>query len=248
MRIYSWNVNGLRAVMGKGFFDFISECKPDVLCLQETRIDPSAAEGLPLPFKYRIFSYAEKKGYSGTAILSNIEPGCAGEVALDGHPNEGRITYADFGGFRLVNAYVPNSQNGLRRLKYRREWDADFLGYLNGLGNTVVCGDLNVAHNDIDLARPESNRMNAGFTDEERSDFSKLLSEAGLSDVWRERNPGISNAYTWWSYRGGARSRNVGWRIDYFLVSRTMLHRVGDCGIAGGTTGSDHCPVYLSVD
>lgn len=248
MKIYSWNVNGLRAIIGKNFLEFVSECKPDVLCLQETRIDSPAAEGLDLPFKYRFFSHADKKGYSGTAILSNIEPERAGEAVLDGHPKEGRITYADFGGFRLVSAYVPNSQDGLKRLKYRQEWDADFIEYLRGCGNAVVCGDLNVAHNDIDLARPESNHMSAGFTDEERADFSELLRKAKLSDVWRERNPDAANAYTWWSYRGGARSRNVGWRIDYFLVSRALLGRVEDCGIANNIMGSDHCPVYLSID
>ncbi len=247
MKIYSWNVNGLRSIMSKNFLEFIETKKPDVLCLQETRVDDALVEKLNLPFKYKMFSHADKKGYSGTAILSNIEPTNMGEFRMEGHPHEGRITYADFSGFKLVSTYVPNSQDELRRLDYRQKWDADFVAYLKSCGNVVVCGDMNVAHNEIDLARPAANHFSAGFSDEERADFTTLLNDANLIDVWRDSNPETKDVYTWWSYRGGARSRNVGWRIDYFLVSQAIRERVLECGISNDVLGSDHCPVFIDI-
>jgi len=247
MKIFSWNVNGLRAVMTKTFSEFVSECRPDVLCVQETRLCPDSAAALDLPFKYKFFSHADKKGYSGTAILSNVEPSAGGTANFDGHGEEGRITWADFDGFRLVSAYIPNSQDGLRRLEYRQKWDAEFRAFLKKNSPVVACGDFNVAHKEIDIARPDANRMSPGFTDEERADFTELLGGAELVDIWRARNPDAADKYTWWSYRGGARKRNVGWRIDYFLVSESLEKRVADCGICDGVLGSDHCPVYVDI-
>ena len=253
MKIFSWNVNGLRAVISKNFREFVEECAPDVLCLQETKISGDLVETLDLPFKYKYFNCAEKKGYSGTAILSNIKPLDAGAAQLcprggDSHPDEGRITAADFGDFKLVCAYVPNSQGGLVRLPYRRRWNADFIGFLKSKKPVVVCGDLNVAHCEIDLARPDDNHFSAGYSDEEREDFSELLARVPLVDVWRRLNPDSSGKYTWWSYRAGARKRGVGWRIDYFLVSPELMGKVRNCRILDDIEGSDHCPVMLDIE
>ena len=249
MKIYSWNVNGLRAVMTKNFGSFLESEKPDILCLQETRISADMCDKIELPFKYKYFSCADKKGYSGTAILSNIEPKSGGAVDLEGdHPNEGRITEADFGKFTLISAYVPNSQPELARLDYRCKWNKHFLELVQKRKNVLVCGDLNVAHNEIDLARPDDNHLSAGFSDQEREDFTTLLEKAPLVDLWRERNPDTADKYTWWSYRGGARSRNVGWRIDYFLSSPSLAKKIKSVEIHDKILGSDHCPVSIELE
>ena len=248
MRIVSWNVNGLRAILKKNFAEFVAEYSPDILCLQETKVSRDLVGGLELPFPHCDFNCAVKKGYSGVAILGKPEPERVTAVDLPGHPDEGRILCADFGAFNLVSVYVPNSQDGLRRLAYRRLWNADFCAYVRGLEKpAIVCGDLNVAHEEIDIARPDDNRLSAGFSDEERADFTSLLKDADLADVWREFNPGAGGRYTWWSYRGGARARNVGWRIDYFLVSRPFLKNVKKAEILDGVAGSDHCPILLEI-
>ncbi len=249
MKIYSWNVNGLRAIIKKNFYEFVESEKPDILCLQETKIsDDLVGDFSELPFKYKIFNCAERKGYSGTAILSNIKPVSTSSFNLEGHPFEGRISAAEFDDFMLVSAYVPNSQSDLARLGYRhKSWDVDFANYLKGLGKRIiVCGDFNVAHEEIDLARPNDNHFSAGFTDEEREGFGMILETVPLVDIWRLRNPD-KVGYTWWSYRGGARARNVGWRIDYFLVSPDIVASVEDCGISAEIEGSDHCPVWLKL-
>ena len=249
MKIYSWNVNGLRAILKKNFSEFVESEKPDILCLQETKIsDDLVGDFSELPFKYKIFNCAERKGYSGTAILSNIKPVSTSSFNLEGHPFEGRISAAEFDDFMLVSAYVPNSQSDLARLGYRhKSWDVDFANYLKGLGKRIiVCGDFNVAHEEIDLARPASNHFSAGFTDQERADFTRLLSSVPLVDVWRKLHPDKVQ-YTWWSYRGGARARNVGWRIDYFLASPDILGKIKECSICDTVGGSDHCPVLLEL-
>lgn len=248
MKIFSWNVNGLRAILKKNFLEFVSEYNPDILCLQETKVSRDICNEIELPFKYKFFNCAEKKGYSGTAILSNIEPFDVRLIDLKDHADEGRILFADFGEFNLVSVYVPNSQDGLKRLAYRRVWDRDFCEFLSGLSKpTFVCGDMNVAHQEIDLARPKDNHFSAGFTDEEREDFTNLLKDASLTDIWRFKNPDLANRYSWWSYRGGARFRNVGWRIDYFLVSTGYESLVKNCDILDKVEGSDHCPVMIEI-
>lgn len=248
MRIFSWNVNGLRSIMSKNFEGFLEEYSPDVLCLQETRMSPEALEKLgELPFKNALFSHSDKKGYSGTAILTNLDVSDGGEILMDGHPREGRLTRAKIGGCNIFSVYAPNSQHALARLKYRIKWDVDFRRLVKSFDNVVACGDFNVAHSEIDLANPEENRLNAGFSDEEREDFSELLDGACLSDVWRERNPGASGEYTWWSYRFGARRKNIGWRIDYALVSRTLLERVARAELLQKVEGSDHCPIMIEL-
>ncbi len=242
-------MNGLRAVIRKGFFGkFLEECNPDVLCLQETKISRDLVSSMDLPFKYSCFSCADKKGYSGTAILSNVEPLSMSSFLPDGHAEEGRLCLSDFGSFRLVDVYVPNSQSELQRLSYREKcWDSDFRSWLSSLPKPLlVCGDMNVAHEEIDLARPDDNHFSAGFTDQERRSFSETLRSVPLSDVWRERNKDKVK-YSWWSYRGGARSRNVGWRIDYFLSSPELLPSIKDCEIHDDIEGSDHCPVSVEI-
>ena len=247
MRIISWNVNGLRAVLKKNFREFVKEYSPDVLCLQETKISYDILGELDLPFKFCAFNCAEKKGYSGTAILSNIEPLSAGGVDLEGHPLEGRIVRANFGEINLASVYVPNSQDGLKRLPYRRRWNKDFSEFAKNMPNAVICGDLNVAHEEIDIARPDTNHFSASFTDEEREDFSAMLKAADLSDIWRERNPDAAEKYSWWSYRFGARQKNIGWRIDYFLVRRALSKKVKAAEILDKVEGSDHCPVMIEI-
>ncbi len=249
--LLSWNVNGLRAVMKRDFADFAAGCGADVLCLQETKLTEAQAPVDALPFEHQYYHSAERAGYSGTALLSHREPQAVwhdfdGVVA---HPCEGRVQTADFGPFYLVNAYVPNSQDELRRLDYRQQWDADFRRYLVALNAekpVVVCGDFNVAHEAIDLARPKANRRNAGFTDEERSGLSAHLG-AGFVDVFRQRHPDEPGHYSWWSYRGGARERNVGWRIDYFIVSDDLAENVSAAWIQPEVLGSDHCPVGVRI-
>lgn len=249
MKFISWNVNGLRAVLGKGFAEMLKESDADFFCVQEIKMQEGQAdfehEG------YRAFySYADRKGYSGTAIYSRHEPlSVRTAMGVDEHDHEGRIVALEFAGFYLVNVYVPNSQSELARLGYRMGWDADFRAFLAGLDAekpVVVCGDFNVAHQEIDLANPGANRRNAGFTDEERSGFGGLL-HAGFADSFRELHPDARGAYSWWSYRGRAREKNVGWRIDYFLVSRRIMENVGTAAILPDVMGSDHCPVVLEI-
>lgn len=248
MKIISWNVNGIRAVLKKNFYEFLNDKRPDILCLQETKISGDLISEIELPFAHKYFSCAEKKGYSGTAILSNIEPLSVKNIDFEGHPCEGRIVCAEFADFYLLSVYVPNSQDDLRRLPYRRTWNSDFLNFVKSLKKpVVVCGDLNVAHTEIDLARPKTNHFSAGFTDEEREDFSALLAGANLADTWRAFNPQTENRYTWWSYRMRAREKNIGWRIDYFLVSENYLKHIKKSEILDDVLGSDHCPVSIEI-
>ena len=261
MKLVSWNVNGLRAVAGKGFADIFADFDADCVCLQETKLQ---AGQLDLEFVgYRSYwNYADKKGYSGTAIYTRVEPlSVSYGIGIDEHDHEGRVVTLEFGDFYLVNVYVPNSQDGLRRLDYRMRWEDDFRAYLCSLATgsggrpakgVVVCGDMNVAHNEIDLKNPSTNHFSAGFSDEERGKFGQLL-EAGFVDTWRSAHPDEVK-YSWWSYRIAARERNVGWRIDYFLVSgpafgdSDLSSKVLETDIHNEVFGSDHCPVSLVID
>lgn len=251
IRLVSWNVNGLRAAQKKGFDLWAIDSGADIICLQETKLQPEQAQTADLPYPYQQYHSATKKGYSGTALLSKIAPLAVSVdfAARFEHPLEGRVLTATFADFYLVTAYVPNAQDGLRRLAYRLQWDADFRNHLVELARdrpVIVCGDFNVAHEAIDLARPEANRRNAGFTDEERGSFTELL-DTGFVDCFRAQHPGATGQYTWWSYRGGARSRNVGWRLDYFLVSQDCAPKVTRSWIAADVLGSDHCPVGIEL-
>lgn len=251
MRIISWNVNGIRAVIKKNFAEFVSEHQPDVLCLQETK---ARAEQVDLPLElagYRNYwNPAEKPGYSGTAIFTRREPlNVTHGIGMREHDSEGRVITAEFEDFHLVTVYTPNSQNELRRLPYRQQWDADFLAYCKTLESSkpvIFCGDLNVAHREIDLARPKQNRNTAGFSDEERANFDAIL-EAGFIDTFRHFHPDKTDIYSWWSYRAGARGKNIGWRIDYFCVSEPLIAQVQSAGILTDVMGSDHCPVVLEL-
>lgn len=248
-KFISWNVNGLRACQGKGFSEAFRQLDADFFCLQETKMQ---AGQLDLQFEgYRSFwNYAEKKGYSGTAIYTRHEPlSVAYGIGVDEHDHEGRAITLEMDDFHLVTAYVPNSQDGLRRLDYRMRWEDDFLGYLKGLDArkpVILCGDLNVAHEEIDLKNPKANRRNAGFTDEERAKMTALLS-AGFTDTFRSLHPEEAT-YSWWSYRFHAREKNAGWRIDYFLASSRLAPRIRSASIHTGILGSDHCPVELVID
>lgn len=253
MKLISWNVNGLRAVIGKGFFDFVGSFQPDVLLLQEVKAHQDQVD-LPPDFGYSVFwNPAEKKGYAGVAAFSRTEPLAVFKgMGLDEHDREGRVLTLEFPDFLLVNVYTPNAQDGLRRLDYRMEWDKAFRQYLKFLETShrkpvVFCGDLNVAHQEIDLARPKANRKSAGFSDEERAGFSSLL-ETGFVDTFRHFHPEARDQYTWWSFRGGARGKNVGWRIDYFGVSDYFISRVQSSTIHPEVMGSDHCPVQIVID
>ena len=246
MKLISWNVNGLRACAGKGFAEAFKALDADFFCLQETKMQEGQ---LDLEFEgYRSYwNYADKKGYSGTAIYTREEPlSVIYGMGIDEHDHEGRVITLEMPDFYLVCVYVPNSQDGLRRLDYRMCWEDDFRAYLCGLASrkgVVVCGDMNVAHQEIDLKNPSTNRRNAGFTDEERAKFSELL-HAGFIDSWRSLNPGVVK-YSWWSYRFQARAKDVGWRIDYFLVSDNLRERIAGAEIHNEIFGSDHCPVEL---
>ena len=244
MKFISWNVNGLRAVAGKGFADTFVDLDADFFCLQETKLQAGQID-LEFPGYLSYWNYAEKKGYSGTAIYTKHEPlSVRYGIGIDEHDHEGRAITLEYPDFFLVCAYVPNSQDGLRRLDYRMRWEDDMRAYLSGLPKPVVlCGDLNVAHEEIDLKNPSSNRRNAGFTDEERAKFSALL-DAGFIDTWRFQHPGEVK-YSWWSYRFNARANNAGWRIDYFVVSAALRDRIRSTGIHDEVFGSDHCPVEL---
>lgn len=248
MKLISWNVNGLRACAGKGFGESFKALDADVVCLQETKMQ---AGQLDLEFDgYESYwNYADKKGYSGTAIYTRVKPlSVSNDIGIDEHDHEGRVITMEFYDFYLVCVYVPNSQDELKRLTYRMKWEDDFRSYVNGLAEkkgVVICGDLNVAHNDIDIKNPASNRHNAGFTDEERGKFNALL-DAGFVDSWRMLNPDTVK-YSWWSYRFKARERNAGWRIDYFIVSESMKDRISGAEIHNEIFGSDHCPVELDL-
>ena len=250
MKLISWNVNGIRAAMGKGFLDFAKEQDPDVLCIQETKMQEGQAE-VPLEGYHQYWCSAEKKGYSGTAVFSKTEPiSVTYGIGIDEHDHEGRVITCEYEGFYLVNVYVPNSQDGLKRLDYRMKWEDDFQGYLKKLEENkpvVTCGDFNVAHQEIDLAHPENNHMSAGFTDEERACFSRIL-ESGFVDTFRHFYPDLEGAYSWWSYMFQARAKNAGWRIDYFVVSESLKERLADAKIHAQVLGSDHCPVELEME
>jgi exodeoxyribonuclease-3 len=249
-KLISWNINGLRAVLGKGFLDFFDSKKPDVLCLQEIKLSEGQLD-LELEGYEAYYNYAEKKGYSGTAIFTKIKPIKATYgIGIDRHDHEGRVITLEFADCYLVNVYTPNSQRELERLSYRMEWEDDFREYLISLDKTkpvIVCGDMNVAHKEIDLKNPKTNRRNAGFTDEERNKFSELL-EAGFIDTFRYFYPDKTGAYTWWSYMFKARQNNAGWRIDYFCVSKFLEDKIHDAIIHSDVMGSDHCPVELLID
>lgn len=248
MKFISWNVNGLRAIAGKGFADIFNTLDADFFCLQETKLQ---AGQIDLEFLgYRSFwNYADKKGYSGTAIYAKQEPlSVSYGIGIDEHDHEGRVVTLEMPDFYLVCVYVPNSQDGLKRLDYRMRWEEDFRQYLVRLAKNrgvVVCGDMNVAHQEIDLKNPDTNHKNAGFSDEERSCMTQLLS-AGFCDSWRSQHPDEAK-YSWWSYRMNARERNVGWRIDYFLVSDNLKDRILTTEIHNDIFGSDHCPVELCL-
>ena len=249
-RLISWNVNGLRAVVGKDFVETFKKLDADFFCLQETKMQ---AGQLDLEFDgyHSYWNYADKKGYSGTAIFTRQEPlSVALGIGIDEHDHEGRVITLEMEHFYLVNVYVPNSQDGLRRLDYRMRWEDDFRAYLLKLNEkkpVIVCGDLNVAHKEIDLKNPKTNRKNAGFTDEERNKMTTLL-DAGFTDSWRHFNPDVEGVYSWWSYRFRAREKNAGWRIDYFLVSNDARDKMVDAKIHTEVFGSDHCPVELEID
>ena len=247
MKIISWNVNGIRAVLNKGFIDFIEKENPDIICIQETKANKEQVN-LKLNNYEQIWNSAEKKGYSGTAVFTKKQPNRI-LLNLEKHSNEGRLITLDFGDFYVVNVYVPNAQRGLVRLDYRKEWDIDFLNYLKILDSekpVIVCGDFNVAHKEIDLKNPGPNRKNPGFTDEEREGFTRFI-ENGFIDVFRYKYPNKIQ-YTWWSYMFNARAKNIGWRIDYFLVSNKIKDRIKDIVIMDEIMGSDHCPLKLITD
>ena len=251
MKLLSWNVNGIRAALKKGFAEFVSTENPDILCLQETKARPEQVE-LPLEFGgYQSFwSSAQKPGYSGVAVFSKETPINVKEgLDITEHDTEGRVLTVEYADFILVNVYTPNAQDGLRRLPYRLTWDEAFRAHVAREAErkpVVFCGDLNVAHQEIDLARPRENRMNPGFSDEERGSFGRLLG-SGFTDTFRHHYPDKAEAYSWWSYRAGARQRNVGWRIDYFGVSTPFIGRVADAEILPHVHGSDHCPVGITL-
>ena len=254
MKLISWNVNGIRATIGKGLADFVSDHCPDILCLQETKAHPDQVTlppGMTEDDGWHIFwNSAEKKGYSGTAVFSREAPlNVIDGIGAAEHSTEGRVITAEYPDYFQVNVYTPNAQNELRRLPYRMEWDAAFLAWMNKLQKTkpvIFCGDLNVAHHEIDLARPSSNRRSPGFSDEERAGFDNIV-DAGFIDTFRHFHPDEPEHYSWWSYRANARANNVGWRIDYFGVSEKFLPNVSHASILPDVMGSDHCPVVLEI-
>ena len=249
MKLVSWNVNGLRACVQKGFLDIFKEMDADMFCLQETKLQEGQIE-LDLPGYYQYWNYAEKKGYSGTAVFTKIEPlSVSYGIGIPEHDKEGRVITLEYEGFYFITCYTPNSQNELARLSYRMEWEDAFLAYLDGLKEkkpVIFCGDLNVAHEEIDLKNPKTNRMNAGFTDEERAKMSVLLSH-GYIDTFRYLYPDAEQIYSWWSYRFKAREKNAGWRIDYFITSEDLKDKLMDAKIHTEVFGSDHCPVELEI-
>lgn len=250
MKMVSWNVNGLRACVTKGFVDIFNKLDADIFCLQETKLQEGQID-LPLEGYYQYWNYAEKKGYSGTAIFTKKEPlAVTNGIGIDEHNTEGRVITLEFEDFFFVTCYTPNSQNELKRLDFRMKWEDDFREYLLRLNKkkpVILCGDLNVAHNEIDLKNPKTNRKNAGFSDEEREKMTKLLN-SGFSDSFRYLYPDKEGIYSWWSYRFNARKNNAGWRIDYFITSDSIKDKIIDSKIHTDIMGSDHCPVELDID
>ena len=250
MKLYSWNVNGLRACLQKGFLDVVKQSGADCFCVQETKMQQGQAE-ISLPGYFQYFNSAEKKGYSGTAVFTKREPVCVTcGIGVDEHDHEGRVLTLEFVDWYLVNVYAPNSQDKLARLSYSMQWEDAFRGYLLGLNEkkpVIVCGDMNVAHQEIDLKNPKTNRQNAGFSDEERAKMTELLS-SGFCDSFRLIYPDATGVYSWWSYRFSARKNNAGWRIDYFLVSDKLKKAIKEAEIHMDIMGSDHCPVSLTID
>lgn len=247
MKLISWNVNGLRACVTKGFVDYFKEVDADIFCIQESKLQEGQIE-LELEGYHQYWNYAEKKGYSGTAIFTKKEPlNFTYGIGIEEHDKEGRVITLEFDDFYMITVYTPNSQQELARLEYRMKWEDDFRAYLKSLEKkkpVVVCGDLNVAHKEIDLKNPKSNRKNAGFTDEEREKFTELINQ-GFIDTYRYFNPDKEGVYSWWSYRFNARKNNAGWRIDYFCVSDVLKDRLVSADIHTQVMGSDHCPVEL---
>lgn len=249
MKLISWNVNGIRACVQKGFLDFFNEVDADIFCIQESKLQEGQIN-LELEGYHQYWNYAEKKGYSGTAIFTKKEPiSVYYGLGIEEHDREGRVITLEFEDFYMITVYTPNSQNGLARLDYRMKWEEDFKNYLKNLEKTkpvIVCGDLNVAHKEIDLKNPTTNRKNAGFTDEEREKFTELLN-AGFIDTFRYFYPDTKGIYSWWSYRLNARKNNAGWRIDYFITSESLKDRLESAKIHTEILGSDHCPVELII-
>ena len=252
MKLATWNVNGIRSVLNKGALqEYVLESNPDILCLQETKAQQEQVE-LGMEFsEYDVyFNSAVKKGYSGTAIFTKVKPlSVTYGIGIEEHDQEGRVITAEFEKFYLVTVYTPNAKRDLSRLAYRQVWEDDFLAYIKKLEETkpvIFCGDLNVAHKEIDLANPKTNTMNAGFTKEERAKFDQVVA-SGLVDAFRYLHPDAVGAYSWWSYMGGARARNIGWRIDYFVVSKSLAPLLKEVDIRSDVTGSDHCPVEIEV-
>lgn len=250
MKIISWNVNGIRSLMQKGFTDFVKEHEPDILCLQETKIDHSLTNFKLDDYSYVFWNCADKKGYSGTAIFTKTKPvNVTYGLDMAHHDREGRVITAEYEKFYLINVYTPNSQRGLTRLKYRQEWDNDFLDFVKKLEKkkpVIFCGDLNVAHKEIDLANPKQNMKNAGFTNEERADFDNIQN-AGYIDTFRELHPDEIK-YSWWTYMFNARAKNIGWRIDYFIISKKLRKQLKKAEILNEIKGSDHCPVQIEIN
>lgn len=250
MKLISWNVNGLRACVGKGFLDFFHDIDADIFCVQETKMQEGQLN-LDLPGYFQYYNYAQKKGYSGTAIFTKEEPKSVSYgLGIEEHDEEGRVITLEYDHFYLITVYTPNSQEELKRLDYRMKWEDDFLAYLKKLEQTkpvIFCGDLNVAHQEIDLKNPKTNRKNAGFSDEERAKFTNLLKQ-GFIDTFRYFYPDLEGAYSWWSYRFQARSKNAGWRIDYFLVSECLKDKLKSAKIHANIMGSDHCPIELLIE
>ena len=249
-KMISWNVNGLRACLGKGFLEYLKESDADIFCIQESKLQEGQVE-LELPGYHQYWNYANRRGYSGTAVFTKKEPlSVVNGIGIEEHDKEGRVITLEFEEFYFVTVYTPNSQSELRRLEYRMEWERDFLAYLLKLQEkkpVICCGDMNVAHQEIDLKNPKTNRKNAGFTDEERACFSRML-ESGFVDTFRYFYPDKEEIYSWWSYRFKAREKNAGWRIDYFIVSPSLKDRLQDASIHTEIMGSDHCPVELDID
>ena len=249
-KMISWNVNGLRAAVTKGFLDFFRDIDADIFCIQESKLSEGQIE-LDLPGYYDYWNYATKKGYSGVAVFTKDKPiGVTYGIGIEEHDNEGRVITAEYDDFYLITCYTPNSQRGLTRLDYRMAWEDAFLDYVLKLEEkkpVIFCGDLNVAHKEIDLKNPKTNRKNAGFTDEERAKMDIILS-SGFVDSFRVLYPDKTDAYSWWSYMGGARAKNVGWRIDYFIVSAKLKDRIKEAKIHSEVLGSDHCPVELDIE
>ena len=249
MKFVSWNVNGIRACVQKGFLDFFQETDADIFCIQETKMQEGQL-ALETTGYHQYWNYAQRKGYSGTAVFTKEEPlSVSYGIGIEEHDREGRVITLEFEDFYFITVYTPNSQNELARLPYRMQWETDFLAYLKGLEEkkpVIFCGDLNVAHKEIDLKNPKTNHKNAGFTDEERGKFTELL-ESGFIDTFRHFYPDVEGIYSWWSYRFSARAKNAGWRIDYFCVSEALKGRLAGAEILTDIYGSDHCPISLEI-